>query len=56
MVRPAPLIYSFALFILPPGFEGTRMKWPPELRTKPRDEVLWYTSYHLGHPNSEDSW
>jgi DnaJ family protein C protein 11 len=23
------------------GFEGTRMKWPPELRTKPRNEVFW---------------
>jgi len=22
------------------GFEGTRMKWPPELRSKPRDELV----------------
>ena len=45
MVRPALLIRDFRtshpssdpdLF---PGFEGTRMKWPPELRSKPRDEV-----------------
>ncbi|KAH9962184.1 hypothetical protein BC827DRAFT_232105 [Russula dissimulans] len=31
---------SSRFFILfPPGFEGTRMKWPPELRSMSRDEL-----------------
>src|SRR5882757_6860564 len=47
MVRPALLTCDFCTSNLSsethrplPGFEGTRMKWPPELRSKPRDEVF----------------
>lgn len=25
------------------------MKWPPELRTKPRDEVFWNVSLVIGN-------
>ena len=47
MVRPAPIISDFRtsnpsseIPVLPVGFEGTRMKWPSELRSKPKDEVF----------------
>lgn len=40
--------------VLPQGFEGTRMKWPPELRSKPRDEVFQNAPiFHLGFSYSE---